>query len=149
MFGMGDSSIREKGFIPFITSLLLTSGTASRALSIGIDPKTPKVLKGSGGSREYSPNELQVSIATDLTPVKIEINMPIKRELLLVSSGSGAWTVTVYYQFIKGNWAPTTEVLERLSDRKKMDRQDSLDDATEGSFRMGDIIQMGSRDPSP
>ncbi len=149
MFKIGDND----ELIPFISKILLFSNTADRNLTVEIDPfrrytrKNPPVNIDSAGSNEghrsYFKNRWLIAVAADLSPLIIPIEVAIRWSLAMELSAGAVFSVHLYYVLIKGQFIPDTEILERLADRRRMDRHDT-DDPTQGQFRMGKLRKMGS-----
>ncbi len=150
MFGL------KPGEIPFLQQVLAATGTASRTLILQVDPprrpsmeneNNPSPVAGANSMFDYKHGMIAVPIATDITPVIVPVGAAIRDSLhISTDNATTTWILTFYFVPIPGEFRPDMEILERLADRRKMDRHDS-DTPGESFFRMGKLRQMGDADP--
>ncbi len=146
LFGIGS----DEDLIPFVTTLFLQTGTADRSLTIVIDPPKrgagPAPIQSGLTQFEYYHGMCRVAVASDLTQLVIPVGLPITDILTLLSSAAATWTLTFVYQLIPGKFAPNTQILDDLAERRRMDKFDT-DEAGQSFFRMGQLRRMGDGQP--
>lgn len=151
---------------PSFSKLLVSSDTAARSAVVLFDPKIGYVIGGNkkqGGSFENNDtlapgipigqvqrvmhDRVTPTIATDLTPAIYPVEVSVRRQIV-IDLGPNEWAsvFSFYYQNVPGPVIKLSTFLEGLSDRNKMDTQDT---ATPGEsfFRTGQIRQMGDAEP--
>ncbi len=145
----------KKGEVPFIEYIDVFSDTDSRLLIIVVDPKRRKLrhqdespdIEVAPGFDRPEHGQYAQNFDTDKTTRRIDINDQCREAFGIVSSGAGVMDLTIVYRNVTGQYVLLLDV-ERMADRKRMDRQDSLEDSRDPGFRMGrQIRQMGDNDP--
>ncbi len=145
----------KEGEIPFFQQVMLISDTASREFAIEIDPRkaqppgpgaTPNLPTTWSSGRDFHQDQIWATVAADLSPLIIPIGQRCRRDLMIYSPLDTLWTNTWYYIPIPGDWLPDTELIERLADRRRMDKFDT-DEQGESFFRMGQLRRMGDAEP--
>ncbi len=148
MFSIGD----KQNVIPFVHSGSVVSNTSARILTIEVDPKRPHLGNSnpaptaSGHGADYRHGQQRVTITGDLTQIPIQFNRVIKSSLTFVCDAAAVWSITLFYDLVEGQFAPDTDIIERLADRRRMDIYDT-DAAVSGQFRMGTVLKMGDAAP--
>jgi len=148
----------KDGQVPFIEFIDLFSDTNSRVVVVQIDPKrriarhadeAPDLAVLAGTRPNFDrPEHGQYAkqFDTDKTTQRMDINEECKQSFAVQCDGVATIDMTIVYHNVSGQYAKLVDV-ERMADRHRMDRQDSLDDSTDPGFRMGrQIRQMGDFD---
>jgi len=144
----------KDGQVPFIEFIDLFSDTNSRIVVVQVDPKRRKIrhadeapdltLLPTFDRPEHG--QRAMNFDTDKTTRRIDINDECRESFAVVCNGACIIDMTFTYHNVSGQYVKLLPV-ERLADRHRMDRQDSLDDSTDPGFRMGrQIRQMGDFD---
>lgn len=144
------------GQIPFLQTIMWSSDTASRSWVGEVDGAKQYLLDGSNVNLAAQgdwpnvkhPRQFFGQAATDLSPQITPVNMAIRRQMAIdLGPNDFAGLFTFYFLPIVGTFLPDTDIVERLSARRKMDRWDSITDSSQGTFRTGKVRQMGDASP--
>lgn len=144
----------KDGEVPFIEKIYVFSDTNARLIVFFVDPgmrairhqAVPIDVNFVPSFDHVEHGQYPVNFDTDKSTQMIEIMDECKATFAIQSSGGGIVDATIIYHNVRGTYVGRLE-LERLNDRKHMDRQDSLVDSRSPGFRMGNLRILGDNDP--
>lgn len=145
----------KKGQVPRVEWIDVFSDTVARIVVVQIDPKR-RVIRHANDTPNLTilptfdrPEYGQYAkfFDTALETQRIDVDDEIKESFAIVCNGACVIDLTIKFENVPGQFVKLLDA-ERMADRKRMDRQDSLTDATDPGFRMGSQFKiMGDNDP--
>lgn len=148
----------KDGEIPFIRYIDMDSDTNARRVVVVVDPgrriirhnadgnPTPPNINLVPGFNQVEHGQYSRNFDTDKSTQRMDIMEDCRQTFAIKANGACIIDCTIVYDKIKGSYMSRVEI-ERLNDRKHMDRQDSLLDSRSPGFRMGNLRIIGDNDP--